>query len=193
MCVCVYFSMMAKAVEKAGIRVISLMRNPKDVMVSCYHVRHFFAPMLGETDISFEYLLRFFSEEGDRGTIFNHIQSYWQMRDNPNFLILFYEDTVADYGESVDKIAKFLGKDVTPKQRQTILEYLNFSTYQKRQNKETAANEINRDTSHVDKFVRKGGVGGWKDHFTVAQNDMFNKLIDKHIGHLNIPFKYELN
>ena len=41
-------------------------------------------------------------------------------------------------------------------------------------------------------FYFTGQVGDWKSHFTVAQNEMFNKFYNDRLGHLQIPFKYSL-
>jgi len=38
-----------------------------------------------------------------------------------------------------------------------------------------------------------GEVGDWRNHFTVAQSDLFDKFYEEELGNLNIPFKYTLD
>ena len=37
-----------------------------------------------------------------------------------------------------------------------------------------------------------GTVGDWKTHFTVAQNEQFDKLHTDILGHLDIQFQYTI-
>ena len=49
-------------------------------------------------------------------------------RDNKNFLFINYEDIKADHYGSLEKVSKFLGKDLLPEQLQKIVDFTSFST-----------------------------------------------------------------
>ena len=40
-------------------------------------------------------------------------------------------------------------------------------------------------------IYRKGEIGDWRDHFTVAQNDMYDKILDEAMKDSMFTFKYE--
>ena len=39
-------------------------------------------------------------------------------------------------------------------------------------------------------FIRKGEVGDWQNHFTVAQNRAFDNLIEEKFGDTGLVFQY---
>eukprot|EP00057_Strongylocentrotus_purpuratus_P019327 XP_011673801.1 PREDICTED: sulfotransferase family cytosolic 1B member 1-like [Strongylocentrotus purpuratus] len=41
-------------------------------------------------------------------------------------------------------------------------------------------------------FLRKGKVGGWKDEFTVAENEYFDKVYKQNMDGSGIEFQFEL-
>ena len=49
-------------------------------------------------------------------------------RNDENFMFIKYEDIKADHYGSLEKIAKFVGKDLSPEQLQKIVDYTSFST-----------------------------------------------------------------
>ena len=42
-----------------------------------------------------------------------------------------------------------------------------------------------------DIFLAVGEVGDWKNHFTVADNELFDSVLDKWTAGKEIPFNYE--
>ncbi|XP_077996529.1 sulfotransferase 1B1-like [Glandiceps talaboti] len=51
---------------------------------------------------------------------------------------------------------------------------------------------IHKYVIHDGEFFGKGIVGDWKNHFPVAQNEMFDKEIVSRLEEAGIPMKYEL-
>ncbi|XP_030844077.1 cytosolic sulfotransferase 1-like [Strongylocentrotus purpuratus] len=41
-------------------------------------------------------------------------------------------------------------------------------------------------------YLRKGKVGGWKDEFTVAENEYFDKIYQQNMEGSGIEFQFEL-
>ncbi|XP_020627277.1 sulfotransferase family cytosolic 1B member 1-like isoform X2 [Orbicella faveolata] len=48
------------------------------------------------------------------GVGFDHVLSWWKHRDDPNILFLTYEGRIKNPADAGDKIAKFIGKEISP-------------------------------------------------------------------------------
>src|SRR5262245_21094105 len=94
----------------AQAKYLYVARNPFDCAVSFYHhtrgfVRHYdFAE--GSWDTFFECFMR---GEVDFGDYFDHLDSWWPQRSEPNVLFLTYERMLAAPAEATRAIAEFLG------------------------------------------------------------------------------------
>lgn len=94
-------------VPKGG-RYIVAFRAPSDAFISLYRFFEdfFFEP--GKIDL--DTLFRWRNppaEMGERG-YWHHLASWWEQRNNPDVLILCYEDMRADLPETVRRIASFM-------------------------------------------------------------------------------------
>ena len=113
-------------------KVVYVARNPKDTMVSSYHHYKLFK------SISFTRDLKSFSERFMKGQVmhgpyFPHLEEGWRLRDHPNMLFLFYEDIIRDMKSSVEKVSKFLGKELTECKMDQLLEHLNIKQFRHNQ------------------------------------------------------------
>ena len=167
------------------------MRNPKDVIVSSFHASKYFLQVHNELqNVTFAQVLQFMSGDGDRGNLLDFNLGYWEQRHNPKFMHLFFEEVRHDYRKAVYAIAKFLEKELTEEQVDDIVKFIDFEAFQKHQNKEALKNTMrNHDLGNA--HVRKGDIGGWKNYFTVAQNEQFDKLIAEKLKNEPIPFQFE--
>ena len=92
-------------------KYIYVARNPKDVVTSFFHHYYMFPfyPKY-EWDECFE---KFMKGEVDFGDYFDHVLGWWAHKDDDNVLFLKYEDMKKDLPSAVDKIAKFIGQDIS--------------------------------------------------------------------------------
>src|SRR6185436_3135091 len=84
-------------------------------------------------------------------------------------LMLRYSDLVADLGANVDRIADFLGWELTSSARARVLEHSSIEwmrTHSDRFTRQLATDEV---AFHPDTFIRKGKVGASSDDLTPAQ------------------------
>lgn len=162
-------------------RVISVFRNPRDVLVSFYHhcktVKHY---DLGLTfDQFYEAFLSGKVPCGPVWQMFN--DAYQYHRDNPaSSLIVFYEDMKRDLRSQISKICKFLGKPEPGDELEwsKLLDHLSVEKMRKN-------HTINRHdwtkmglrNANGYEFVRKGQVNDWKNFFSKEQSELFDREV----------------
>ncbi|MEK6255693.1 MAG: sulfotransferase domain-containing protein [Chloroflexota bacterium] len=94
-------------IPKGGKYIYSI-RNPKDVVVSFYRFFegwHFEPGSISLREFSDE----FFFEREIEYNYWAHIASWWPERDNPDVLILCFEDMKTNLPDAVRKVADFIG------------------------------------------------------------------------------------
>src|SRR6266550_2199038 len=98
-------------------RVIYIVRDPRDVAVSQYHYHRKLRKI--EDDLPIErFVARFLAGETRGGQSWGHNVFTWlaTREGDPRFLLLRYEDMIADTSRELRKVTVFLGLDVTDEQ-----------------------------------------------------------------------------
>jgi hypothetical protein len=96
-----------EAVPKGARYVVSL-RDPKDALVSMYRFMEgwFFEP--GTIAIE-DFAQNWLKDAGERPDYWRHLIGWWAQRDNPDVLVLSYEQMSADAAGTVRRLAGFCG------------------------------------------------------------------------------------
>ena len=107
-------------IPKGG-RYIHVSRDPKDTLVS-YH--RFLEGWVFETgSIDLDTLARESFLKGRRGEDYwGFLLSWWEKRNDPDVLFMFYEDMKQDLGATIDEVAGFIGVPLDPALREIVLE-----------------------------------------------------------------------
>ena len=145
-------------------KVVYVMRNPKDVVVSYYH-HHKLLKTHGYIGSFPSFVRRFMKHEIMMGPYFSHVEEGWAQRNHPNLLLICYEDMKKDLKSVIERASRFLDSTLTQDDIETLLEHLNIKNL--REN--PAVNmEMMRAAGVIEKegnFFRKGEVGGSKEEF----------------------------
>jgi hypothetical protein len=145
-------------------KIIYIVRDPRDVLVS-YHEFQLKRRVISDDCSLEEFLPRFMESEFEpkTGCWRDHVVSWIATRGGQkNFLLLRYEDMLANTQKESTKIASFLGLDSNPERvaravaLSTADRMRQLEKEQSRQWKET------RKTRQDKPFVRKAAAGGWK-------------------------------
>ncbi|XP_038066234.1 sulfotransferase 1C2-like [Patiria miniata] len=192
-------------------KVVYVIRNPKDVMVSYFYFLKRVSPTGRSGQTFSEYFDEMMSGKILYGPWWDHYLFFWKLRHHPNVLLLRFEDLKRDLRGNVERVSKFLGKDLPAETLDAITDHCTFANMKKNPMAnpdsilappEQAADTAPREGSFMGKgrhphrlkqaadtapqegsFMRKGKVGDWKSHFTVAQNEAMDALIrDKCYG-----------
>ncbi|XP_054477267.1 amine sulfotransferase-like isoform X1 [Anoplopoma fimbria] len=185
------FQFMPSALSQKKGKVIYVARNPKDVIVSYFYF-HKLANML-ETPKDFDD----FFEKFMRGNVFGcswfeHIKMWHSHQDDMNMLFITYEEMIQDLHSVVERIALFLGKELTDEQMANVVKHSTFNNMKKipQANYEQVPGELL--SHHQGRFMRKGTIGDWKNHFTVAQNEMFDEVFHREMADIPLVFIWDI-
>lgn len=154
---------------KPHVRYIYVMRNPKDVAVSLYE---FMVKVSGREALTWNELFElFYQGQVYYGSWFDHVLGWWKHRDDPDILILKYEDMRKDLPGAIQNIATFIGKELPRETLELVVSQTSFNAMKKEGNSNFSFHKGFKGLC-----VRKGQVGNWREYFTEDQNKRFDSL-----------------
>nr|XP_023013575.1 estrogen sulfotransferase-like [Leptinotarsa decemlineata] len=171
-----------------GAKVIYIARNPKDVIVSMYHLSCFLFEDL--SDAKFEEFFHVFKSNMILyQPYFEHVKEAWARRNDDNFLFIFFEDTIKDKPKSFRKIADFLGVDLTQQDIDSLEDHLKFENFKanKSVNLEHFV-EMGIATKNTS-FIRKGKLGGWREYFVGDMARQVDEWIEENLKDCDLRFR----
>ncbi|XP_073674964.1 cytosolic sulfotransferase 3 [Garra rufa] len=137
------------------------------------------------------FLQKFMEGKNVFGPWYDHVNGWWEKKQTySNLLYLFYEDMVEDTGREVERLCSFLGLSTSVEEREKITKGVQFDAM--KQNKMTNYSTIPVMDFKISPFMRKGKVGDWKNHFTVAQNEQFDEFYKQKMKNTTVKFRTEI-
>ncbi|KAJ8013870.1 hypothetical protein DPEC_G00034290 [Dallia pectoralis] len=166
-------------------KMLVVFRNPKDTVVSYYHFSNN-NPLLPTAESWDRFFSDFMSGEVLWGSYFDHALGWEKRMDDPNVMIVTFEELKQDLTGGVRRVSEFFGFSLSEAQVLGITEESNFKAM-KENSKETHGQMGNV-------FFRKGEVGDWKNHFSPAQSQEMDAAFEKHLAgtKLGAKLKYDL-
>uniref|UniRef100_A0A7M5WTN7 Sulfotransferase domain-containing protein n=2 Tax=Clytia hemisphaerica TaxID=252671 RepID=A0A7M5WTN7_9CNID len=175
--------------------MINVIRNPRDVCVSFLNHHVLTENYTGDLQTIAEIMLQ------DVGPVsapfFTHILSYWNQRENPNLLIVHYEEMQKDITGVIKRLAKFIGtEEYSDDQITKLVEHTSVDKMR--------ANPMVNQTGSLDKlkasmkneqkgsFINTGKTGGWKIKLTEETIERFKKWEEKWLKDTGLLFAYEV-
>ncbi|XP_063431514.1 sulfotransferase 1C2-like [Mytilus trossulus] len=173
-------------------KLIIIERNPKDIITSQYHHWKLLFPQIALPWSDF--LKSVYTNDRNINSNWFFYRKKWSdflSSSNNPCLVLRYEDIKQKTLQSLFTLSDFLGY---PREETFLKEIQEKCSLDKMRDmeklRESGTDIINSD--QVSKLYRKGAVGDWKNHFTVAQNEQFETLLEKKMNGEQVNFTYEL-
>jgi hypothetical protein len=150
-------------------KVIYLVRDPRDVAVSEYYFdlkKRYVA-----ADTTLEQFIKLFvaGTSSGYGSWWEHVASWIGPRNgNPNFLVVRYEDLLAEPVVETAKIAEFLGIKADEERLRTAVERSSADRMRKIEKQDADKWTGTKNTRKEIPFVRAAKSGGWKESLPSA-------------------------
>lgn len=145
-------------------KVIYIVRDPRDVLISYYEFQLKRRVIPDSCSIE-EFLPRFMESEIEpkTGSWRDHVVSWTATRSgDKGFLLLRYEEMLADTAKEAKKIATFLGLDCGPDQIARAVAMSSADRMRKLEKEQSREWDATKKTRQDKAFVRKAESGGWK-------------------------------
>ncbi|XP_068601603.1 cytosolic sulfotransferase 3-like [Brachionichthys hirsutus] len=179
-----------KSFWEHNVKIIYVARNAKDDAVSSFHFSRMNAsyPDLGDWD---NFLRNFMDGNMVYGSWYDHVNSWWEKKQTYlNLHYMFYEDMIEDSGRETDRLCSFLGLSPSVADKERILAEVKFDKM--KVNKTVNFSTLKYMNQNISPFMRKGTVGDWKNHFTVAQNEKFDEDYKQKMKNSVLQFRTEV-
>lgn len=163
--------------QKRG-KIILVTRNPRDTMVShMYHTqRH---EVFNYSKLTWNcFFDNWIKGQIPTGCYFDYYNS-WQKalaeQKDLNVLIVHYENIIKDGIGELKKIQQFLGVENSEERLNQILDRCSWQ----RLKVDVDTGKPQPSSEEAQKRTRKGVIGHWRSRFTVAQDEIFNKVMEE--------------
>ncbi|KAJ3698117.1 hypothetical protein LUZ61_001822 [Rhynchospora tenuis] len=166
------YSLLSDNTKISTCPIIHICRDPKDVIVSFWHMFTKFDGLM--ESLSFEQMYELFCEGRVHiGPVWDHVLEYYtkSLISPKKILILKYEEMLKDPTNGVMRIANFIGCPFSEEEMKSCLveKIAEFCSFNKLRNFDIKQNEGNLKSY----YYRKGIVGDWQNYMTP---EMANKL-----------------
>ncbi|KAF7695074.1 hypothetical protein HF521_006797 [Silurus meridionalis] len=179
-----------KSFWEQNCRVIYVARNAKDNAVSYFHFDRMNHAEPDPGDWS-NFLQMFMDGKNVFGPWYDHVRGYWKKKQTySNLHYMFFEDMVENTDREVENLCSFLGLTTSSEERERITKNVHFDAM--KQNRMTNYSTIPVMNFSVSPFMRKGKVGDWKKHFTVAENEKFDKHYEEKMKNTTLKFRTQI-
>jgi aryl sulfotransferase len=110
----------------------------------------------------------------------SHVQSWWNLRDRTNVMLLHFEDLRANLAGQIRAIARFLDIEIDEELWERILEHCSFR-YMKANASRLSARLSLAFNGGAQTFVNRGTSGAWRDVLTVEDIRKYERHLTEHL------------
>ncbi|KAM7420331.1 hypothetical protein PAMA_014853 [Pampus argenteus] len=186
------YQFMPPSFHTSKAKVIYVMRNPKDIVVSSYYF-HQMAVFLEDPGTFDEFMEKFLEGRVLFGKWTDHVKSWNHTELGDRIMYITYEEMFQNLPAALKRISDFLGSNLTEEAIQKIAECCSFNTM--KTNSMSNFSLVPKIYMNSDKspFLRKGVAGDWKNHFSSEQMARFTSVIQKELEDESFTLPWNLD
>ncbi|XP_010017931.1 PREDICTED: sulfotransferase 1C1-like, partial [Nestor notabilis] len=109
------------------------------------------------------------------GSWYDHVEGWWEAKDKHRILYLFHEDMKENTKKEIQKILKFLEKNVNQEVLNKRLHNTSFPIMKENPMPDYTTEFQGIMDLFASLFMRQAVVRDWKNYFTVPQNKKFDE------------------
>ncbi|XP_027141939.1 sulfotransferase family 2, cytosolic sulfotransferase 3 isoform X2 [Larimichthys crocea] len=173
-------------------KVIYVMRNPKDVVVSSYYF-HQMAGFLPDPGTFEEFMEKFLEGRVLFGKWTDHVKSWKHTELGDRIMYITYEEMVQDLPAALRRMSDFLGRNLSEEVIEKIAENCSFETMKTNTMSNFSLIPKVLMDDNKSPFLRKGVVGDWKNHFSSEQLTRFISVISKELENESFSLPWSLD
>jgi aryl sulfotransferase len=110
-----------------------------------------------------------------------HILSWWNIRDLPNVMLLHFADLKADMPAEIRRMAEFLGIGIDESKWELILQHCSFD-YMKEHAAQSVPFAGNLWEGGAKSFMHKGSNGRWRDVLSSEDIEQYERTANEQLG-----------
>ncbi|KAJ8040140.1 Sulfotransferase family cytosolic 1B member 1 [Holothuria leucospilota] len=128
------------------------------------------------------------------GSWFDHVEKYWEHRNQGNVFFTSYEEMKKDLRSVVKPLSKFLGHELDEDALDRVEEKSSVKAMKKTYDdieKNVPGGVTLVKAMGKNSYIQKGVTGSWKEAFTVAENELFDQVCKEKMASWDINVFFE--
>ncbi|XP_040286082.1 sulfotransferase 6B1-like [Bufo bufo] len=167
------FKNIPKSIFEKKVKILLLVRNPKDTAVSFYNFYNSM-PALPSYNSWDSFFKDFANGRVVFGQYFDFFATWEKHFDDKTMMAITYEEMKMDYLTALKKISEFFQLSLNEEQINLVASRTSFNSMK--------GKSENTHGKVGDSFFRKGEIGDWKNYFTEDQSKEVDAMFDKYLA-----------
>ena len=172
-------------------KYISVVRDPKDVIVSAFHFENgFMQKMVGAGVPLHGYVEAFLGRRFIYNEWADHVAGWWALREEPNVLLLLYEEMKRAPEQAIGQITELMGVELSAEQFAAVVHKSSYAYMKANNHKFSPPTPPDYPEQGQIVMVREGKSGGAAKTLSAEQRHAIDQFCLGQLAELDSTFPY---